>query len=57
MNLNLAKNVKSAIEVNGEKFIELENSIVYECFEDNMFYLFIKEKDSEKQLKIRFVKE
>jgi hypothetical protein len=57
MELKLAKDIKAAVELDGQAVISLENSIVYESIDTNgEAFIYIKSTIEGKELKIRFVK-
>lgn len=56
MKLTLEKDMKTAIEINGVKFIEAENSTLYQNIENNEIFLYIKSNNENKELKIRIIK-
>lgn len=58
MKLTLEKEIKVAVEINGEKFVGVEDGIIYQQMDDKEIFLFIKSKDDEnKELKLRIIKE
>jgi len=56
MNLNLEKNIKAAVEINGTSFITSENSYLYQHMDEKDIFLFIKSDDG-KEIKIKISKE
>lgn len=57
MKLTLEKDIRVAADINGEKFVGLEDGVLYQHMTDDEIFLFIKSKNEEKELKIRIIKE
>jgi hypothetical protein len=58
MKLTLEKDLKVAVELNGEKFVGIEDGILYQQMTDTEILIYIKSKDDEtKELKLRIIKE
>ena len=56
MKLNLEKDVKAAVEINNVKFIEADNSVLYQSIENNEIFLYIRSNNESKEIKIRITK-
>lgn len=57
MKLTFEKDLKVAVEVNGEPFINLEKGVLYQSIGDNEAYLYIKNTDKDKEIKIKIIKD
>lgn len=56
MELKLNEKVKAAVEVDGQVIVNIENSIVYESIENEEAFIYIKNIEGTKEIKIRFLK-
>jgi len=56
MKLKREKDVNIAVEVNGEKFISLEDGIVYQTSNDKEILICVKTKNEDKEIKMRIIK-
>ena len=56
MELKINDNVKAVVEVDGQIIINMDNSVVYESIEDKEAFIYIKSKETGKNIKIRFLK-
>lgn len=57
MKLTLEKDLKVAVEVNGEKFIGSETGILYQSITDTDILLYIKSEPDSKEIKIKIAKD
>jgi len=59
MKLKLEKDVKVAVEINGQKFVGLEDGILYQSIDDkeDEVFIFIKSSTDNKEMKIKMIKE
>jgi len=57
MKLTLEKDIKVAVEVNGEKFIGSENGVLYQSINDTEILLYIKSEAEGKEIKIKIAKD
>ncbi len=55
MNLNIEKNVKVAVEINGQIFISSLDGVLYQNIKDDEIFLFVKDSNG-KQVKIKIEK-
>lgn len=57
MKLTKEKNIKVAVELNGEKYITSEEGILFQNSESiNEILLYIKSEDNSKEIKIKIMK-
>jgi len=57
MKLTLEKDIKVAVEVNGEKFIGSETGSLYQSITDTEILLYIKSETDGKEIKIKIAKD
>jgi len=58
MKLIIEKDVKTAVEVNGQIMIDMQEGILYQSISDDEILLYIKSnKDDKKEIKLRILKE
>jgi len=56
MELKINDKIKAAVELDGEVIINMENSSVYESVGKEEAFIYIKSKETGKEIKIRFLK-
>jgi len=56
MKLKFEEDIKVAVEVDGKPFISMEEGILFEHVGDNEAFLYIKNEDESKQIKIKIEK-
>lgn len=52
MKLKLEKDINVAVEVDGKSFISSDKGLLYESITDKEIFLYIKNKDDNKEIKI-----
>jgi len=57
MKLKFEEDIKVAVEVDGKPFITSEEGILYQNVGDNEAFLYIKNAEENKEIKIRFAKD
>jgi len=57
MKLKFEEDIKVAVEIDGKPFITLEEGILYEYVGDDEAYLYIKNTDENKEIKIKIIKD
>jgi hypothetical protein len=59
MKLTLEKDIKIAVELNGEMFLNIDDGMLYQSTEnEDEIFLFLKSnKDDKKEIKIRMIKQ
>lgn len=56
MKLKIEKDVKVAVQINGEAFITSEDGVLWERVEDDKAFFMIKSNKDEKEIKIQITK-
>ena len=56
MELKLEKNIEAVVEINGELFINFNDSFLYQAIKNDKASFYIKSKNKEKEVKIRILK-
>jgi hypothetical protein len=56
MELKINDKIKAAVELDGEVIINMENSSVYESIGKEEAFIYIKSKETAKEIKVRFLK-
>jgi len=56
MEVKLQEKVKAAVEIDGQLFVNFENSAVYEHISNEEAFIYIKSVVDNKEIKIRFLK-
>ena len=57
MELTREKNIKVAVQLNGESYINSLEGLLYQRIEDDKVFLMIKSQNGEKEIKIQIVKD
>ncbi len=57
MELTREKNIKVAVQLNGESYITTLEGLLYQKIEDDKAFFMIKSQNGEKEIKIEIVKD
>lgn len=57
MELNREKDIKVAVQLNGESYINSLEGILFQRIEDDKAFLMIKSENGDKEIKIQIVKD